>query len=154
LIIGLTVDDQSRYHDRMKFWEDFNHCWLATLLRQKELTLAGRATNELPQAPQSIIARDVLELLGNQVVHLCDGLEQHGLVDYQMGVWEEEIIKGNVKTIMIAGDRANSSTALSECIEALGNDDEASADPGEVTRSRAVTGAAGDTTASGFDRPP
>jgi len=30
--------------------------------------------------------------MGKELVRLCDIMEKHGLVDYQMGVWEEEII--------------------------------------------------------------
>ena len=30
--------------------------------------------------------------MGDELVRLCDGLERHGLVNYQIGVWEEEII--------------------------------------------------------------
>ena len=30
--------------------------------------------------------------MGTQLVKNCDAMEKHGLVDYQMGVWEEEIV--------------------------------------------------------------
>jgi hypothetical protein len=44
-------------------------------------------------APQvSILKYDELETMGKELVRLCDIMEKHGLVDYQMGVWEEEII--------------------------------------------------------------
>ncbi|KAK7570727.1 hypothetical protein V3481_019269 [Fusarium oxysporum f. sp. vasinfectum] len=29
--------------------------------------------------------------MGNELVRLCDGIERHGLVDYQYGVWEDQI---------------------------------------------------------------
>jgi hypothetical protein len=32
--------------------------------------------------------------MGKELVRLCDVMEKHGLVDYQMGVWEEEIMTG------------------------------------------------------------
>lgn len=30
--------------------------------------------------------------MGAEIVRLCDGVERHGLVDYQYGVLEEQII--------------------------------------------------------------
>lgn len=38
----------------------------------------------------------MLERMGDEVVRLCDTMERHGLVDYQMGVWEEEIISSEL----------------------------------------------------------
>ena len=45
-----------------------------------------------PQPPQTLIDHDALERMGTLLVQKCDNMEKHGLVDYQMGVWEEEII--------------------------------------------------------------
>jgi hypothetical protein len=44
----------------------------------------------------SLLRRDRLEAMGKDLIQLCDQLEQHGLVDYQMGIWEEEILSGIV----------------------------------------------------------
>ena len=30
--------------------------------------------------------------MGNELIRLCDSIERHGLVDYQYGVWEEQIM--------------------------------------------------------------
>ena len=49
-------------------------------------------TGETPVAPQSLISEESLENMGSELVRLCDTMEKHGLVDYQIGVWEEEII--------------------------------------------------------------
>lgn len=51
-------------------------------------------TNQRPIPPQSLIQEEFLEKMGRDLVRLCDGMERHGLVDYEMGVWEEEIISG------------------------------------------------------------
>lgn len=32
--------------------------------------------------------------MGNELIRLCDGIERHGLVDYQYGVWEDQITAG------------------------------------------------------------
>lgn len=34
---------------------------------------------------------DVLDKMGKELSRLCDGIERHGLVDYQYGVWEQFI---------------------------------------------------------------
>ena len=47
-----------------------------------------------PPAQASLISRDRMESMGKELIQLCDQLEPHGLVDYQMGIWEEEILSG------------------------------------------------------------
>lgn len=44
------------------------------------------------QPPKGIIREETLQRMGTEVIRLCDSMERHGLVDYQMGVWEEEIL--------------------------------------------------------------
>lgn len=39
---------------------------------------------------QPLLLRTV-KRMGDELIRLCDGIEQHGLVDYQLGVWEDEI---------------------------------------------------------------
>lgn len=39
------------------------------------------------------MSAQTLHELGREIVRLCDGVERFGLVDYQMGVAEEEIIE-------------------------------------------------------------
>jgi len=41
---------------------------------------------------QSLLSLEALQSLGKSVVDLSDALERHGLVDYEMGFWEERII--------------------------------------------------------------
>jgi hypothetical protein len=91
LTIGLVRDDENHYQQRLALWEEFNNCWLTTL--QKELIMLQEyiTSRQRPPAPQSWIEPDYLEKMGNQLVKNCDLMEKHGLVDYQMGVWEEEI---------------------------------------------------------------
>lgn len=92
LLIGLTSDDQSLHGDRIKLWNDFNHAWLGILQRQKEMTESGQQ----PQRSQSVISAEGLKKMGKELVRLCDSIERHGLVDYQYGVWEEQIIESGL----------------------------------------------------------
>ncbi|KAK2931607.1 hypothetical protein FoTM2_009119 [Fusarium oxysporum f. sp. vasinfectum] len=40
---------------------------------------------------QSLVSKATIKKMGNELVRLCDGIERHGLVDYQYGVWEDQI---------------------------------------------------------------
>ena len=53
-----------------------------------------QATGQRPVPGQSVLSKTALQHLGDELTRLCDGLEKSGLVDYEMGVWEEEIIQG------------------------------------------------------------
>jgi hypothetical protein len=86
---GLNLDDQKLHSDRIKLWEDFNHAWLGLLQAQKDMSLSGRAL----QRGQSLMSHDVLDKMGKELSRLCDGIERHGLVDYQYGVWEQFIFE-------------------------------------------------------------
>ncbi|KAK0702696.1 hypothetical protein B0H67DRAFT_675860 [Lasiosphaeris hirsuta] len=85
--LGLTSDDQNLYNDRIKLCNDFNHAWLAILQAQKDM----KERSQL-QPSQSLISEDKLKEMGGKLVRGCDGIECHGLVDYEYGVWEEQII--------------------------------------------------------------
>lgn len=89
---GLVHDDQGLHGERTKLWDEFNTCWLAVLQRQKDDTQEMLNSGQPPNPPQSILQLEVLERMGTELVRLCDSMEKHGLVDYQMGVWEEEIL--------------------------------------------------------------
>ena len=39
----------------------------------------------------SILPVGTIQAMVDELIRLCDSVEQHGLVDYDRGVWEEEI---------------------------------------------------------------
>ncbi|KAJ5669267.1 hypothetical protein N7462_010337 [Penicillium macrosclerotiorum] len=88
--LGILRDDHLLYPDRLALWNDFNLCWLAVCQRQKDLTQDLAASQQPGQG--TLLSRDRLEAMGKDLIQFCDQLEQHGLVDYQMGIWEEEIL--------------------------------------------------------------
>lgn len=90
--IGLTGDDETLHDDRIKLWNEFNTAWLAMLQKQKDLTLESIQSGVRPQPPQSLISLEFLQKMSDELVRLADGVEKHGLVDYQLGVWEENIM--------------------------------------------------------------
>ena len=97
--IGILRDDHLSYPDRLELWKEFNICWLAVCQKQKDLTqeyIAGHQSSQV-----SLLPRDRMESMGKALIQLCDQLEQHGLVDYQMGIWEEEILCGKFTTLIL-----------------------------------------------------
>jgi hypothetical protein len=120
LTTGLVRDDENHYSQRLVLWEEFNTCWLATLQKQKAFTQEIVNTGQRPQPPKTLIDYNFLEKMGTQLVKHCDNMEKHGLVDYQMGVWEEEIVAS--KCLLVASlpiRPANCSVVLTSCLDLL-----------------------------------
>ncbi|KAI2641778.1 hypothetical protein GGS26DRAFT_18120 [Hypomontagnella submonticulosa] len=86
--LGLAADDENLYRDRIKMWQDFNHAWLSLFQKQKDMMESGVPL----QRGQTLITEEGLRKMGKEIVRLCDGIDRHGLVDYEYGVWEEPII--------------------------------------------------------------
>ena len=75
--------------DPVQVWKEFNICWLALGQRQKDLVeemLRFRTTNA------NALAVETVQTIVDELIRLCDSIEQYGLVDYDRGVWEEEIV--------------------------------------------------------------
>ncbi|KJF59963.1 hypothetical protein, variant [Coccidioides immitis RS] len=87
--LGLVRDEEHLHTDRIKLWDEFNTCWLALCQKQKDTT---QGMLESGPSSQEILTEEILNKMGKDLVRLCDRIEQYGLVDYQMGVWEEEIL--------------------------------------------------------------
>ncbi|KAI1339044.1 hypothetical protein F5Y15DRAFT_92026 [Xylariaceae sp. FL0016] len=86
--LGLAGDNPGLHHDRIKLWHDFNHAWLALGQKQKDMMESGLP----PQRGQSLVGEEGLNKMAKELARLCDGIERHGLVDYEYGVWEEHIM--------------------------------------------------------------
>lgn len=95
--LGLASDFRLSREDRLKVWNEFNTCWLAVLQRQKDDTQQMMDTGQPPVPPQNLLQAALLERMAEALVSLCDGLEKYGLVDYEMGVWEEEIMSSEAR---------------------------------------------------------
>ncbi|KAJ3496124.1 hypothetical protein NLG97_g2894 [Lecanicillium saksenae] len=85
--LGLTDDDETLQKDRLKLWQDFNHAWIGLIFKQKQYMLQDSHDDSLPQP----LSMRTIKRMGDELIRLCDGIERHGLVDYQFGVWEDEI---------------------------------------------------------------
>lgn len=85
--LGLHQDNSALHEDRLRRWADLNNAWLALAFQQKELMSSGQQES----GSQSLMSEDTVKKMGDELIRLCDGIERHGLVDYEYGVWEEQI---------------------------------------------------------------
>jgi len=74
---------------------------LAFLQRQKDDTQQRNSSEQPPVAGQSILPLEDLEKMAEDLVEQCDELEKAGLVDYQMGVAEQEIISRKLRSSIV-----------------------------------------------------
>jgi hypothetical protein len=51
-------------------------------------------TGQRIQQPQSLISQEFITKMAKDLIRMCDVIEKHGLVDYQYGVAEEQIMQG------------------------------------------------------------
>jgi hypothetical protein len=51
-------------------------------------------SNQQLSTSQSLVSKVMVRKMGNELIRLCDGIERHGLVDYQYGVHEDRITAG------------------------------------------------------------
>lgn len=101
--LGLTRDDISLHGDRLRLWQEFNAAWLTSLQRQFDMTQEMLRSKVQPREPQSIMSVQSMEHLGNELSRLCDIVEKHGLVDYEMGVEEEAIMDCEIVALLLSG---------------------------------------------------
>lgn len=86
--LGLTVDEVSLHEDRIRLWGEFNTAWLGIFQKQKDMLESGM---RLPPN-QSLMSQETINKMARHLIKMCDLVEKHGLVDYQYGVAEEQIM--------------------------------------------------------------
>ncbi|KIV91055.1 hypothetical protein PV10_05640 [Exophiala mesophila] len=87
--LGLHHDDESRHAERIELWQHINLCWEALGQKQKDITEEALRSR---RQPNDVLSAEAITNLANELIGLCDQLEQYGLVDFEMGIWEEQII--------------------------------------------------------------
>jgi hypothetical protein len=101
--LGLHQDEQNPRFEPIQVWKRFNTCWLALGQNQKDLTeeaISYRISDS------NILPAETIQAMVDELIRLCDSVEQYGLVDYDRGVWEEEItnIFGQCLDLLLPGD--------------------------------------------------
>ena len=84
------MDDIALHTDRIRLWGEFNTAWLSIFQRQKDMLETGQRV----QQPQSLMSQEFITKMAKDLIRMCDLVEKHGLVDYQYGVAEEQIMQG------------------------------------------------------------
>ncbi|KAJ9660648.1 hypothetical protein H2198_002390 [Neophaeococcomyces mojaviensis] len=87
--LGLHHDDEENHDQRLLLWRELNHAWEA--LGQKQKTITEEAARTRRQ-PRDILSSAAIIALVDKLVQLCDQIEKYGLVDYEIGIWEEQIV--------------------------------------------------------------
>jgi hypothetical protein len=86
---GLHHDDKDRYEERLLLWRRFNLCWEALGQKQKDITEQAYQSG---RQPPDILSAETIKRLIDDLIALGDQLENYGLVDYELGIAEEQIV--------------------------------------------------------------
>jgi hypothetical protein len=89
---GLNVDEVSLHAERIQLWGEFNTAWLSIFQKQKDMLESGQQIHP----PRNLLTQEFINKMANDLIRMCDAIEKHGLVDYQYGVAEEQIIIGRL----------------------------------------------------------
>lgn len=73
----------------MSLWREFNHAWEGLGQKQKDIIEEALRTR---RQPLEVLSISQITNMIDELIRLCDAIEKYGLVDYEMGVWEEQII--------------------------------------------------------------
>jgi len=82
------LDEVALHSDRIRLWGEFNTAWLSIFQKQKDMLESGQRI----QHPQTLMTQEFINKMAKDLIRMCDAVEKHGLVDYQYGVAEEQII--------------------------------------------------------------
>ncbi|KAI9322396.1 hypothetical protein BX666DRAFT_2017054 [Dichotomocladium elegans] len=113
--LGLTSDDHPfNAIDREQFWAGLNNCWLYALAQRQE-----------PSCEMERLTDQHLYGLREMVVGWADKLERYGLVDYEMGWWEADILAAidAILAMNYAAAQAAAQAVVAQAAAALFGDD-------------------------------
>lgn len=82
------MDEVTLHSDRIRLWGEFNTAWLSIFQKQKDMLESGQRI----QHPETLMTQEFIKKMAKDLIRMCDAVEKHGLVDYQYGVAEEQII--------------------------------------------------------------
>ncbi|KAL1915457.1 uncharacterized protein VTP21DRAFT_6581 [Calcarisporiella thermophila] len=109
--LGLATDDCPPNFDRDGFWNGLNNTWLYAISR---CHLSCSDSERLSHAELSQIRE--------AVIRWADTLEKYGLVDYEMGWWEQDILEAldAQMSVSVAVTRAVSTLSTLPALPAMG----------------------------------
>ena len=86
------MDQVSLHGDRIRLWGELNTAWQAIF--QKQIDLINDNT---PRNHPNLMPIELINKMATDLIRLCDTIDSHGLVDYQYGVAEEQIMDSTYK---------------------------------------------------------
>lgn len=95
----------------MDLWREVNHAWEA--LGQKQKTITENALRTQQQPLDYLTGKNIRDLI-DKLIQYCDVIEKHGLVDYEMGIWEEQIVDVFIKCLDLLPQEQTSSLPISQ----------------------------------------
>lgn len=101
-------DDEEEHPQRVALWRELNHAWEALGQKQKSITEIALRTQQQPT--DYLTGKNIQDLI-DKLIQLCDAIEKHGLVDYEMGIWEEQIIDVFIRCLDLLPQEQTSSTS-------------------------------------------
>lgn len=84
-IVNKVIHEGESVNMSLGAWQCLNEAWLYFLCRTGEEIKADIHHPSITEVH--------LEMLGREIIGWCDQLEKYGLVDYEMGFWEERILE-------------------------------------------------------------
>ncbi len=94
--MDLTVDipDNEEIQEKdYQLWTDFNNAWLALFQKQYKETSLRSEAGELLEQPDLLSVTEIATSVTRLSSLAKEYLEDKGLVDYERGLWEEEITR-------------------------------------------------------------
>jgi hypothetical protein len=89
-------ENPAYHNERGTYWYRFNLAWLTTLKMQFDMSLEPQNL----RGDQALLNVAQLEQLGRAIITLGMALHPHGLVDYEHGVQEDEIIDSMLLSLL------------------------------------------------------
>lgn len=112
ILTGLHHDDEENHDQRIVLWRELNHAWEALGQKQKSITETALRTQ---QSPPDYLTSTAMQNLMDKLTQLCDSLEKYGLVDYEIGIWEEQIVSIFVQCLdILPHDPAEGGSGIAE----------------------------------------
>lgn len=94
----------------MALWRELNHAWEALGQKQRAITETALRTQ---QQPTDYLTSKTIQDLVDKLVQFCDAIEKHGLVDYEMGIWEEQIVDVFIRCLDLLPSEPTGTTSVS-----------------------------------------
>ncbi|KTW27375.1 hypothetical protein T552_02354 [Pneumocystis carinii B80] len=84
-LVNKVIHEGESMNISLGAWHSLNEAWLYFLCRTGEEIKTNTSHPSITEIH--------LEMLGQDIIGWCDQLEKYGLVDYEMGFWEERILE-------------------------------------------------------------